>query len=249
MDGSATPMCAPRDAGARHLAVLGVLSTGAPRFRQAARDTWLSELSSGSSILTRFVMRAAGGASAELIAEHRTHGDIVFVNAPAGLERAAGPLRSIFLWWECALRAWPNVHLIGKADEDTWLHLRGVASLLARSVRECERTLRLKPVRLCAPIETPNVYNYLQPYHKSQSLWQTGASWNPTNGTFASMKQLRSSLPFVPRDQRNLAKEIAKPSNCPHTLGSHQLTRASSGPSTLPRARYFSCRRRSSSAW
>ena len=156
MDGSMR-MCAARDAEARHLAVLGVLSTGTPRFRQAARDTWLSELVRGSGILTRFVIRAGdGGPSMEEIAEQRAHGDIVFVDAPAGLERAAGPLRSLFLWWECALHAWPNVPLIGKADEDTWLHLRGVASLLTRSVRECERNLRLKPVRLCEYSGAPN---------------------------------------------------------------------------------------------
>ena len=109
-------MCAARDETARYLAVLGVLSTQASRFRDVARETWLADLSSGSRVLTRFVLRGSG-ASASAIIEQKTHGDVVFVDAPASMGRATGPLRSLILWWECAVYAWPKVQMIGKADE------------------------------------------------------------------------------------------------------------------------------------
>ena len=141
-------MCAPRQPAAKHLAVLGVLSTEAAlHLRNAARSTWMSQLTNGSQILPKFVIRGIN-ASQSMVSEHERHGDVVFVRAPASLRRESGPLRSIVLWWECALHAWPNAQLIGKADDDTWLHLRGVALLLQRSLAVATRELHLKQTRL-----------------------------------------------------------------------------------------------------
>ena len=79
----------------RQLAVLGVLSTeAATRMRHAARTTWFAELTNGSGILSKFVLRGVN-ASNEVVAEHRTHGDMVFVGASASLPRVSGPLRSL----------------------------------------------------------------------------------------------------------------------------------------------------------
>ena len=95
-----------------------MLSTESSKFRAAARSTWMANLTAGSGILPRFVLRGLD-VSPDVLSEQKQHGDIVFVRAAQSLSRAAGPLHSIFLWWECALYAWPNAALIGKADDDT----------------------------------------------------------------------------------------------------------------------------------
>lgn len=114
------------------LAVLGVLSTEERLpLRSAIRRTWartpLTFPSSPSSlVLPRFVMRVINASSA-VLAEAASQGDVVLVRAPARAERAKGPLLSLFLWFRCALVAWPAARMIGK-----------VASL----VRERRRVLR-----------------------------------------------------------------------------------------------------------
>ncbi len=138
--------CAARDA-TRHLAVLGVLGTDDPSFRNMARATWLAELTQGSGIHVRFVLRG-GNASVAVREESARHGDVVFVNAPAALSRVSGPLHSIVLWWECALHAWPRAALIGKADTDTWLHLHAVGGLLEQAMHAMEHALGLTSPQL-----------------------------------------------------------------------------------------------------
>lgn len=104
------------------LAVLGVLSTEERLpLRSAIRRTWartpLSFPSSpsppSSLILPRFVMRVINTSSA-VLAEAASQGDVVLVRAPARAERAKGPLLSLFLWFRCALVAWPAARMIGK---------------------------------------------------------------------------------------------------------------------------------------
>ena len=89
------------------------------------------------------MLRGGLNVSAEQVAEAAAFGDVVFVDAPSSLDRAAGPLHSLLLWWRCALLAWPRAALIGKADEDTWLHVRGIASLLTQALHASEHALRL----------------------------------------------------------------------------------------------------------
>ena len=122
--------CAPADPTAR-LAVLGVLSSEESPFRRELRRTWMkSEVENG--ILPRFVIRGVN-ASASVRREAEQHGDVVFVEAPA-LDRSRGPIVSLMLFLPCALQAWPNARLIGKADDDVFLHLPGIALHLQQTL-------------------------------------------------------------------------------------------------------------------
>ncbi|KAL3896427.1 MAG: hypothetical protein SGPRY_013275, partial [Prymnesium sp.] len=95
------------------LAVLGVLSTEERLpLRSAIRRTW-----------------------APVLAEAASQGDVVLVRAPARAERAKGPLLSLFLWFRCALVAWPAARMIGKADDDIWVNLTSTAAMLQHSLR------------------------------------------------------------------------------------------------------------------
>ena len=110
------------------LGVIGIISADSHADHRAAiRATWLN--SGGEELLARFVLRGINAASATL-EEARTHGDVVLVRGEAQMRRSDGPLLSLLLWLRCATRAWPRAQHIGKADDDVWLHLRGVASHL-----------------------------------------------------------------------------------------------------------------------
>ena len=86
------------------LAVLGVLSAeGRLPFRAAIRDTWMNR---GRHILPRFVLRGVGASAADT-QEAARHGDVVFVRAAAKMSRSSGPLISLMLWFECAVRQAP----------------------------------------------------------------------------------------------------------------------------------------------
>uniref|UniRef100_A0A7S4C6C5 Hexosyltransferase n=1 Tax=Chrysotila carterae TaxID=13221 RepID=A0A7S4C6C5_CHRCT len=112
------------------LAVFGIFShDGHANFRSAIRNTYLANAGSNTSISATFAMRGIG-AAASTLEEARTHGDITFLPAHANLTRAVGPLVSLRLWFECALARWPAAELIGKADDDAWIHLEGVSAHL-----------------------------------------------------------------------------------------------------------------------
>ena len=126
--------CSPIDPAPR-LAVLGVLTTDNHlNYREAIRSSWMRK-SNAADITTRFVMRGLGSTSED---EAKRHGDIVFFEARADANRKSGPLQSLVLWWQCAVEAWPQASLIGKADDDIWVkliataaHLRGSLAALA----------------------------------------------------------------------------------------------------------------------
>lgn len=126
--------CLPIDPAPR-LAVLGVLSIDSHRdFRREIRGSWMRG-SDRAGIKTRFVMRGLGSVAE---GEAQEHGDMLFVKAPADANRKNGPLLSLVLWWRCAVQAWPQVSLVGKADDDIWVqmtataaHLRGSLAALA----------------------------------------------------------------------------------------------------------------------
>ena len=116
--------CRPTDPAER-LAVLGVLSPDEHfQLRTQIRTSWLS---SDPQILAYFVMRGLGTLVATLN-ESAAYGDIVFVDAPSAMPRKSGPLLKLFRWLACATTAWPRARLVGKADDDTFIHLPGVSS-------------------------------------------------------------------------------------------------------------------------
>lgn len=121
--------CAVADPRPR-LGALGILSaTEHSKFRRAARLTWMAQSERESreaagGLACRFVLRGLN-ASAALLQEAARHRDVLLVAAPA-LSRQTGPLTSLMYWYECALVAWPKAGLIGKADDDVYLHLPGI---------------------------------------------------------------------------------------------------------------------------
>ena len=75
-----------------------------------------------------FVLRELGASSGER-READLHHDVAFVAAQAALKRGRGPLVSLFLW---SLRG--GVLFIGKADDDIYCHVTGVAAHLRQSL-------------------------------------------------------------------------------------------------------------------
>ncbi|KAL1522217.1 hypothetical protein AB1Y20_021854 [Prymnesium parvum] len=118
-----------------HFAVLGVLTfEDRLAYRSQIRANWMTPSAvARSGILSRFVLRGVG-ASAAIEREAEAHGDMVFVHAPNALKRTIGPLVSFVRWLECSVVAWPNAQHIGKADDDVWLHLSSIASVMAASL-------------------------------------------------------------------------------------------------------------------
>ena len=117
------------------LAVLGVFTAEENVARRAAARTWVSETdaSSRKPLLARFVARGIGH-TPTLSQEARAHGDVVFLAGPAEMPRSNGPLLTLILWLECALVAWPHAALIGKADDDVWVHVDATAAHLQGSL-------------------------------------------------------------------------------------------------------------------
>ena len=120
--------CAPADLTPR-LGVLGVVTTEDSQWRHEIRSSWLQPSLVPTSIVTRFVMRGLN-ASAILLAEAARQHDVVFVEALETLSKNRGPLTSTLLWLRCAVVAWPHAELIGKAEDDTWIHMHDVERLL-----------------------------------------------------------------------------------------------------------------------
>lgn len=124
-------MRAARDGGL--LAVLGILShEDRLEFRSASRTSWLRSLP--ADLRAWFVVRGLDVRQA-MLEEASSHRDVIFVNASSKLGRSSGPLVSLFLWYAHAVRHFPDVTLIGKMDDDTWLHGGGLATLLGSSLR------------------------------------------------------------------------------------------------------------------
>ena len=111
------------------LAALGVMGVESHYATRAAiRQTWL-RTGEADGIVSRFVLRGVGANDTTFV-EAAANGDIIFVDAQAKLPRSSGPLLSLVLWIDCALIAWPRAQFIAKGEEDTWLHLPGLASRL-----------------------------------------------------------------------------------------------------------------------
>ena len=110
------------------LAVLGVLSH-APQ--QRLRDAWRRHILPVASpdIAVRFVMRGFG-VPTHVNLEAKSHGDVILLRANSSLPRGTGPLVSLRLWYSCALSAFPQAAYIGKADDDTFVHLPSISRQL-----------------------------------------------------------------------------------------------------------------------
>ena len=92
-----------------YLGVLGIFTIESHlAYRHAIRNSW-GRLTEG--ILPRLVLRGVG-ASPALLNESAMHGDIVLLNASAGLSRREGPLISLFLWFDCAIKTWPAAEMV-----------------------------------------------------------------------------------------------------------------------------------------
>ena len=131
----APSFCTPMDSQPR-LAVLGVLSTHGTantHLRHAIRFTWAANATAHSGIMSRFIMRGLN-TSEEVLREAKLYGDVIFVRAQGELHRNVGPLKSLVLWFQCAAVAWPAAQLIGKADDDVYLHRSGVEAHLRGSL-------------------------------------------------------------------------------------------------------------------
>ena len=115
------------------LAVLGVFTAEENGARREAVRTWLRDATHAKPLLARFVARGAGKAPV-LMREAREYGDVVLLEGPAEMSRSNGPLLTLILWLECALRAWPHAALIGKADDDVWVHVDATAAHLQGSL-------------------------------------------------------------------------------------------------------------------
>ena len=181
---AATGHGCPAPSEQRLVAALGILSFGPNAdLRQEIRSSWLG--SSERSIVCRFVLRGLDAMPAEL-REASASRDVVFVPELRSHGRKRGPLVSLFAWWRCAVRAWPRAHFVGKADDDVYVHLAGVAAHLRASLdavlgatrtrtltrtRTRTRTITLTRTRTrCAP---PSATSHVS----------CGARWRGTTGT------------------------------------------------------------------
>ena len=118
--------CTPPDATPLR-AVLGVLTTERTRWRDSARHSFLQFVEPG--VVMRIVLRGIN-ASAAVRNESSVYADTVFLKAPALLGAGRGPLTSTLLWLRCASSAWPHADFIGKAEDDTWVHVPDVLDSL-----------------------------------------------------------------------------------------------------------------------
>jgi hypothetical protein len=111
------------------LAALGIFTLDEhTAHRSSIRSTWLAD-AAPAGIGAAFVLHGLG-ARLESLREAETHGDIVFLRAPAVMACHSGPLQKLVLWLSCAVSAYPRATLIGKADDDVWAHAGGVAAHL-----------------------------------------------------------------------------------------------------------------------
>ena len=131
--GDATAFWCHEHAGASGLlATVGIFSYE-PRvsMRSAIRSSWLSSMS--PSFAAHFVLRGRDMWNAATVnGEAAEHRDMLFLNASSLLGRTAGPLMSLISWFGCSLRAFPKVSFVGKCDDDMWMHMFGMESLLWR---------------------------------------------------------------------------------------------------------------------
>lgn len=134
--------CAPVDDRTDIEFVLGVISsetshrknTGAA-WRTSVRQSFFRFSDRLPTTIFKIVLRGIN-ASRAVRDEARMHNDTIFLPSSASLAAARGPLTSTLQWFACAAHAWPHSLFIGKAEDDTWLHVPEVLASLRASHRE-----------------------------------------------------------------------------------------------------------------
>ena len=128
------------------LAALGVLSHDQrAEYREAIRASWA--LHAAPHVIVRFALRGLG-ASAAVRAERANFtrngvSDVVLLDAAANASRARGPLASLLR--TAARRRRGGARLVGKADDDVWLHLPGISAHLHASLHALRRNTTGEP--------------------------------------------------------------------------------------------------------
>ena len=201
MDLAAQPtFCAPVDPR-NLLSVLGIVTTQQTNYRHAIRDSWMRH--GESSSVTKLVMRGLG-ASEQLRREAAAHGDIVFLPEKEQQSKASGPLISTLLWLRCAVAAWPKATLVGKSEDDVWLHLpdiydslRGsMAALRARGVDHLYWGL-MEYYHFNESSGRPVGFGTVWGGKTKREVWQNRCRREPFTGPFAFAKGARYFLSRV----------------------------------------------------
>ena len=65
--------------------------------------------------------------------EVSTFGDTILLAADSNMSSRIGPLQSLVLWLEYASLHFNGVSFIGKADDDVWIRVEALPTLLQRS--------------------------------------------------------------------------------------------------------------------
>ena len=124
----------PAPSQALWLAVLGIFSTEKnAHARLEIRDSWMA--AAPPSMLPRFVLFGLGVPS-HLREEATRHTDILFLRERSGASCTHEPLRKMLRWLSCATKAFPRAQLVGKADDDAFVHLPGIEMHLRASLAE-----------------------------------------------------------------------------------------------------------------
>lgn len=110
------------------LAVGIITAPGRQRLRQDARDTWAQHTLVPSDAVLRFVMPVRSMADAAVLRESRECADILFTNSTDGRSTAA--FRKQWLWFEHALRAYPNAHWVAKLEDDVYVDMGGLRAFV-----------------------------------------------------------------------------------------------------------------------
>ena len=183
--------CAPVDRR-NLLSVLGIVTTQQTNYRQAIRDSWMRH--GEASSVTKLVMRGLG-ASEQLLREAAAYRDIVFLPERERQHKASGPLISTLLWLSCAVVAWPNAALVGKSEDDVWLHLPDVydslrgsmAALRARGVDHLYWGL-MEYYHFNESSGRPIGFGQVWGGKTQREVWQTRCRRKPWTGQFAFAK-------------------------------------------------------------
>ena len=128
------PSFCPAASPSALLAVLGIFSVEPNSLqRLEIRSSWWAG-GRERGLLSRFVLFGQQLTGESILNESLAHGDIVFLRGAAGRSCRQEPLLKLLAWLKCAVSAWPQASLIGKGDDDAWIHLDGVARHLAASL-------------------------------------------------------------------------------------------------------------------
>ena len=216
-------------------------------------------------MVARFVLHGLG-ARTSVLAEAASTRDVIFLRAPSVMSCKSGPLRKLWLWLECALSAWPHATMVGKADDDAWLRLPGVALHASRAiaVAAAHTAAAAQATRPAAAHDEPPllaVWASIASFHWHEGMHRpvgyTGQRWAhrmlPGEGFLQRCRSRQAPAKLL--QQRTVPKEwlhTAGGDAGPNVTGGAPPTRnaAATAPSTASSTRGATSRTRSRrSAW